>query len=220
MNKSLGIIFGPNGSGKGTLATNLSTNLDYFHYDNGKHLRDWAEQKNREDILKLIDYGEFVSDEIVDQSIHDKFAEINHHQKVLLDGIPRKLSQVNLIQEFCFKYHYQPLWIIILHAPLDALIKRLKERVVAPDGKDYHMTMNPPPKHFKLSQLKPRPDDQPEIVRKRYEYYITNTLECLSDRFFLNTKVLTIDATEPIDDVFEKAKEFVIQSEIENQSEI
>lgn len=216
MNKCLGIVFGPNGSGKGTLSMNLSKDLDYFHYDNGKSLREWGIKKNKQDILELIDSGEFVPDEIVDTSIHDDFEEINHHKKVLLDGIPRKLSQVNLIQEFCFKYHFKPLWIIVLHAPVEALIERLKERVEAPDGKDYHMTLNPPPKHFKLSELKPRPDDKPEIIKKRYEYYITNTLECLSDRFFLNTKIHTIDATKSINEVFDEAKEFIVESEIEN----
>jgi len=213
MRKFLGIVFGPNGSGKGTLADNLSKELSYHHFDNGLCLREWAKKKNRQDVMKLIEQGEFVYDEIVDLSIKDNFEEISHNKKILLDGIPRKLSQINLIQDLCKKYNFTPLWIIVLHAPVEVLVERLKERVVAPDGKNYHMTLNPPPKHFKLSELKSRPDDKPEIIRKRYEYYITNTLECISDPFFLNSKIHTIDATKPIPEVLEEGREFVKETE-------
>lgn len=209
MRKFLGIVFGPNGSGKGTLARNISESLDYFHFDNGKNLRKFARERNRDEILKLIENGEFVDDDFVSDAIHAEFEEINHHKKILLDGIPRKLSQVNIIQEFCKKYNYNLDWIIVLHAPIEILLERLKERVVAPDGKDYHMTLNPPPKHYKLSELKPRPDDRPDIVKRRYEDYELKTLECISDRFFINSKIHTIDATKSIHDVFEESIKFV-----------
>lgn len=213
MKKFLGIIFGPNGSGKGTLAESLSNELGYYHFDNGLCLREWAKKNNRIEIMNIIDNGELVDDDIVDRSIKDNFEEIGHHKKILLDGIPRKLSQVALIKNLCEKFNFIPIWIIVLNAPVEVLIERLKERVVAPDGKNYHMTLNPPPRHFKLSQLKFRPDDKPEIICKRYEYYVTSTLECLSDTFFSKSKIHTIDATKPIPNVLKEGIDFVKEVE-------
>lgn len=213
MQKYIGFIFGPNGSGKGTLAKKLAEENDYTYISNGRVIRDWAEANNRKDLLEMIDEGEFIDDKTVSHILEEKFKTISHNQKLLIEGVPRKASQVSFIAELSKKYNFKPLWVIVLHAPLEVLIDRVKDRVFAPDGHVYHMTLNPPPKKYKLSELYTRLDDRPEIVRKRFEYYITHTLECVSDEYFLNAQIKTIDATKPISDVFEEGRHFIKEVE-------
>ena len=209
MKKNIYFIFGPNASGKGTLSQHLSDKYGYYHLNAGNCLRDWAATNNRFEILDTIDDGEFVPDDVMRAALEDKFTQIGHLIDVMMDGFPRKLSQINILRDICKKYDYEPKFMIILNVPLEVVVERVKERVTAPDGNVYHMTLNPPPKQFKMSELHPRPDDAPGIVEKRYEFYVTHTLEVLSDQFFKDIKVCSIDATKSIPEVFEEAEKFV-----------
>ncbi len=209
MKKTISFIFGPNGAGKGTLARHIAESFDYYHLNTGNTLRDWVSAKRRFDVLDQIDAGEFVDDTILREALEEKFAQVGHVKKILADGVPRKLSQVSIVQEICKKFRYEPEFIIVMSVALEVLLERVKDRVIAPDGHVYHMTLNPPPKHFKLSELHARPDDRPDIVRKRYEYYSVYTLECLSDHFFKNCQISSIDATQSIPQVFSEAEDFI-----------
>ncbi len=210
MAKLVGFIFGPNGSGKGTLAGKL-TEEGYIHIGGGNLIRQWAQRHNRTDIIDKISQGDFIDNQLLSSILKEKMSEVNYSHKLLFEGIPRKKSQITIVKNLLHDYGYKPAWIIVLHAPLEVLIERVSNRVFGPDGKVYHMTLNPPPAHFRLSQLKIRPDDRPEIAQKRYEYYITHTLECVSDEFFLDTPVKTIDATQSIDKVYSESIEFISQ---------
>lgn len=213
MKKYIGFIFGPNGAGKGTLAKKLIEKKGYIHINNGEIIREWAAKNNRKDLLKLIDEGEFIDDLLVEKILTLKFNEIGHNHKLLIEGFPRKSYQVKILKKLSQKYNFVPAWIIILHAPLEVLIDRLKYRVIAPDGLVYNLAFDPPPMHFKMSKLQTRSDDKPEIVRKRYEYYIVHSLECISDDYFLDSKIKTINATQTITEVFKEAIEFVNEVE-------
>lgn len=202
------LIFGPNGVGKGTLAARLAEKLGFFHLNMGNILRSWIKENNRYDLDEYIDNGNLVPDDLIEVVLEDIFKNIKSHN-ILADGFPRRKSQVRLLQKFVEKHNLHLSGIISLHAPLELILERLTERVLAPDGKVYHMTYNPPPQHFQSEQLKKRKDDRPEIVTKRYEEYIMNTLECLSEDFFKNIEVCNIDGTKSIDEVYEQAEEFV-----------
>lgn len=214
MKKYISFVTGPNASGKGTLTKALSEKFGYYHFNGGNCLRDFAEKYHRTDIQELIDNGELVSDDVFEEVFHDKFHEINHNTKIIMDGAPRIYEQVSFIQKLATEHGYEPFWIIVLNAPLDVLLERVKDRVVAPDGNVYHMTLNPPPKQFKLSELHARKDDRQDIVKKRYEYYVTETLPCLTHPYLAKLPIHSIDATKPIPEVLEDASEFV--KEIEN----
>lgn len=210
MTKLVGFIFGPNGSGKGTLADKL-TEKGYIHIGGGNLIRQWAQKHNRTDIIDKISQGNFIDNDLLSSILEEKLPEVSSSHKLLFEGIPRKKSQIKIVKKLLQTYGYKPAWIIVLHAPLEVLIERVSNRVFAPDGKIYHMTLNPPPAHFKMSQLKMRLDDRSEIAKKRYEYYITHTLECVSDEFFLDTPIKTIDATQSIDEVYSESIEFISQ---------
>lgn len=208
--KSIGFIFGPNGVGKGTLAETISEKFEYYHYNMGEVVREFADKKGNEEIKQLVDNGILVDDDFIHSSLAEKIKELRY-DNIVFDGVPRKFSQVHFIQELCEYHGYSPEWVIVLNAPVEVILERLSQRVMGPDGKVYHLTYNPPPAHFTPDQLHTRPDDRAEVVQKRYEDYVTLTLECLSHPFFLDIPTLNIDATQSITKVCEKATDFIAE---------
>lgn len=222
MKNKMGFVFGPNGVGKGTLAQGLSESLGYKALNMGNMIREWIDMNKRYDLMKIMDEGDFIDDSIVEESLKAKFIQLKEQNQLgnlIMDGVPRRHSQVKILKDICEKYNYLPEWIIVLSAPLEEILGRVRQRVVAPDGNVYHLVLNPPPAHFQASELHPRPDDRPEVVKKRYEYFIKDTFECLSDPFFANTKVLSIDGTKSIHEVYEEAEGFLEELEVSNNRE-
>jgi adenylate kinase family enzyme len=207
--KYISFIFGPNVSGKGTLAENICRRNGYVHLNNGKQIRNWAKKNNRLDIEESINNGDLVCDEILKFALEDYFTENSHNYKIISDGAPRMYDQVELVINIARKHGYEPFWIIVLNAPLNVLLERVKYRVVAPDGEVYHMTLNPPPQKYRLSQLTTRQDDRPEIVTKRYFQYMRSTVQALTHPLFSGLPLRFIDATLCINDVFLEGSDFV-----------
>jgi adenylate kinase len=206
--KSIGFIFGPNGVGKGTLADNICDEFNYYHFSMGVVIGKWANERGHKKIREQIDEGEFVDDEHIREALLEKVESLRH-RNIIFDGVPRKITQVKLIKEVCEKFGYDVDWAIVLDASMDVIVERLTERVVAPDGKIYHLKYNPPPKKYSPDELVTRPDDRPEIVKKRYKYYVEHTLESLNNDYFEEVPTLKIDATKTIAQVTAEAEKFV-----------
>lgn len=206
--KSIGFIFGPNGVGKGTLADNICEEFGYYHFSMGVVIGKYANERGHKMIREQIDDGEFVDDEHINEALFEAVENLKH-KNIIFDGVPRKASQVKFIKEICEQFGYTVDWIIVLSAPEEVIVERLTERVVAPDGKIYHLKYSPPPKKYLADQLITRPDDRPEIVRKRYHYYMMHTLESLSASYFADVPTLSIDATKSIGQVTRDAEDFV-----------
>jgi adenylate kinase len=89
------ILLGPPGAGKGTQASRLVEERRMAQLSTGDMLR---AEKNAgtplgERIKAVMDAGELVSDEIVNQLIDEKLAGLAPDQGVIFDGYPRTLGQ-------------------------------------------------------------------------------------------------------------------------------
>ena len=89
------ILFGPPGAGKGTQAKYLVNKLNGFQISTGDMLRD--EIKNNTDIgkniIKDMNDGKFVNDEIVNELIHNAVNDVTKRNNLIFDGYPRSLNQ-------------------------------------------------------------------------------------------------------------------------------
>lgn len=96
-----GIILGPPGSGKGTLATWMQRALGLTHISTGDVLRSpevMATPEGRE-WRPVIDAGKYVPDEVIISLIAPRLIQAHERPGFILDGCPRTLAQVKLLDE-------------------------------------------------------------------------------------------------------------------------
>lgn len=156
------LIFGPPGSGKGTLGKFLSSAGNHFHLSSGDIFRGLSPESPAGKLYhNYAGKGLLLPDEVTIQIwhhfVHGLIATNRYfpsQQLLLLDGIPRTLRQAGLIEK-----HIQVEGIIVLEVEnIEELIKRIQRRAL----------------------LEKRTDDlDPQVLRTRMEVYRQDTLKVL-----------------------------------------
>lgn len=189
MNKTVYLMFGPQGSGKSTQGERLAEYLNIPYFDAGAALRELAQSGTPvgNDVAQRMKAGRLVSNE----TLRDLFAAfIDQHdcsRGLVTDGFPRNEVQIELLEELSKQHHWQILGVNIEISD-DTARRRLASRKILVDG-----------------QLVSRDDDQPEIVSKRLETFRRETAPIIS---WLKSRgeILTIDGEPSIDEVTETVK--------------
>lgn len=157
------LLFGPPGVGKGTQGKVLGCIPGFYHMASGDMFR--ALDKQSELGTEFVEYsskGLLVPDELTirlwKQYMEEQIkADAYNPQRdlLLLDGIPRSVQQVELMDD-----HLDVLRVIRLTAPeMDSLVKRMVKR----------------------AEREGRHDDADEnVIRKRFEVYKQETMPLLS----------------------------------------
>ncbi len=156
------LIFGPPGSGKGTLGKFLSSAGNHFHLSSGDIFRGLSPESPAGKLYhtyagKGLLLPDEVTMEIWHHYVHGLIATNRYfpsQQLLLLDGIPRTLKQADLLEK-----HVKVEGIIVLEvSDTEELIKRLQRRAL----------------------IEKRHDDMdPHILRTRMEVYAQDTLKLL-----------------------------------------
>src|SRR5262245_65643045 len=95
------VITGVQGSGKGTQAKLLCEALDLVHISVGDIFR-WNIQNHTKlgaRVRRLVDAGELVSDEVVDEVVRERLARHDWNYGFVLDGFPRNRMQAEFFLE-------------------------------------------------------------------------------------------------------------------------
>lgn len=123
------IIFGPQGSGKGTQAQLISETFGMHHISSGDILRDGATlgDKKCTKLKKLLDAGELVPDKEITNIIKEHIKEDDN----ILDGFPRTIEQAHALDDIITID-----LVIELTVPDDEVIKRMKQRKRDDDRED------------------------------------------------------------------------------------
>jgi len=128
------LIFGPPGSGKGTLGKFLSSAGNHYHLSSGDIFRGLSPESPAGRIFhQYASKGQLVPDEVTIEIWHHYVqgliatnAYFPHEQFLLLDGVPRTLPQADLIDPYI-----EVMQIISLEMPnIEGLIDRLKRRAM------------------------------------------------------------------------------------------
>ena len=175
------VFFGPNGSGKGTQATLLKSELKVPHISTGDLLRAAVKAGTPLGLRAkaVMDTGKLVSDEIVLSMLEERLAASDVGGGFILDGYPRNLVQCAALEDLLARLR-QPLDIAIkLDVPDAAILARCELRFAA--------------EH--------RPDDDPAIVRKRLQVYAEQTAP-VAEHFADMGKLATVDGVGDVDTVF------------------
>jgi len=174
--KSVIILLGPQGSGKGTQGKRLAKKLGIQYLESGKLLRDEivAGSAQGKYISSVIDNGTLLPDDFINEFMAGKIAPAVESQAgVLVDGFPRRIRQAQ-----AFARIVKPTHVLLIEIPDEESISRLLLR----------------------AQKENRLDDTREKILYRLRQYHTDT-EPLIDYYEEQGVLRRIDGTPSIDAV-------------------
>ncbi len=173
------VLLGAPGAGKGTQAERLVKELHLTYLGTGDLLREKAREETRlgSQVGRIIERGELVPDQLVAEVVRERMGFSGGAGGFLLDGFPRNLAQADLLERMAGE---TPIWVISLRVDEEVLVERLSGRRYCMEcGKICNVYFSPPDKEDVCdacgAKLIHRPDDRPEIIRKRLQVYREET---------------------------------------------
>mgnify|MGYP006068265693 CR=1 FL=1 len=202
------ILTGGPATGKGTRSDILAKALDIPHISTGEILREVS--KTNEDIANKLSRGELISDEVITQLLKDRITKEDCKKGFILDGYPRTLSQVDLLDDLLNELGRKITKVIELTAPDELVYKRILERrQCSKCGKMYGIDF-PPVKDNICDdcggELVIRTDDTKETLKKRIETYKANSKDIL-EHYKKVGLLKTVDSSGHPERIVEEATE-------------
>jgi adenylate kinase len=174
------ILLGPPGAGKGTQAKILVEAYGIPQLSTGDILRAAIADQTPLGLeaKAIMDRGDLVSDAIVNGIVSERIDAEDCRPGFILDGFPRTIAQAEALDGMLSSKGIKLDAVIELTADADELVRRVIQR-----SKDSN-----------------RPDDNPEVIRKRLDVYQTSTAP-LVDYYSRQDLVKTVDGMEPVETV-------------------
>ncbi len=206
------IMLGAPGAGKGTQAKKVAEAYGIPHISTGDIFR--ANIKGGTELGKkaksYMDAGKLVPDELVCDLVADRIAQDDCKEGFILDGFPRTIPQAEALEEAVKKLGTKMDYAVDVDVPDEAIIARMSgRRACVGCGATYHVEYNPPKVEGVCDHcgeaLILRDDDKPETVKTRLDVYHKET-QPLIDFYAAREILVTVDGTQPMDQVFEAIK--------------
>ena len=179
------IIFGPPGTGKGTMSTKLAADYNLRHISTGDIIRKNQEEGTKIGVLadKIVNAGGLLPDDIVNEMVKQEIINDTTSKGFIFDGFPRNSAQAKILDQF-MNYRKTPITkVIYLDSPKHVVLQRILDR----------------------GEVSGRKDDNAEVFKTRWSAYQTQTLPAL--RYFQGRGVVVdVDGVEEIDVVYDRIK--------------
>ncbi|MDP3970422.1 MAG: adenylate kinase [bacterium] len=201
------LLFGPQGSGKGTQGEKLAEQLNLPLVVTGNIFRHHMQEGTELGKLakRFINKGELVPDEVTNRMIGERIQRADCEFGFILDGYPRNLDQAKALDGYTTITH-------LLHINIsdEEAVQRIgNRRTCVENGHVYHLIYNPPKQEgvcdHDASELEQRADDSEEALKKRLAIYHDET-EPLLEFYNQRNLVHDIDGEQSIDDVWKDVK--------------
>lgn len=184
------VLFGIQGSGKGTQAKKLAAEFGYDIFEAGGELRKIAASGSElgQTVKSFIDAGNLVPHEIIMKVVKEAIGMRPKTQKILFDGIPRDLDQMKdfdaIMQEAGREFR-------VIHLLLDSEVGLTRI--------------------FGRAKLEGRADDADEgIIRKRMKTFTEKTLPVLAT-YKKKGNVTEIDGMKGVEEVYAGMKDLAMK---------
>ncbi|WP_460662284.1 adenylate kinase [Kribbella swartbergensis] len=154
------VLMGPPGAGKGTHAELLAGRLGVPVISTGDIFR--AQVAAKTDLgrtaQRYLDAGEYVPDEITNAMVRERLAAEDTRPGFLLDGYPRTLDQVAVLDDLLATQGRSLDAVVALRVDEEALVRRLLRR----------------------AEIEHRSDDTEDVIRRRLQVYGDQTVPLIS----------------------------------------
>ncbi|HOD34613.1 MAG TPA: adenylate kinase [Syntrophales bacterium] len=214
------LIFGPNGSGKGTQGAIVQKKYGVPHIETGVIFRDNIKKGTElgKKAKAFIDRGDLVPDDITIPMILNRLKEPDCKSGWLLDGFPRNLAQAEALWKALQNEKMKLDYVIEIVLSRDIAKKRIMGRRLCPVDNNHPNNIfidaiKPATKDGKMvcricgaGNLAARADDQDEVaIDKRHGiYYDTQTGTLAAVNYYRDrVKVLRVDGTPGVKEVSE-----------------
>jgi adenylate kinase len=212
------LIFGPNGSGKGTQGALVKKKYDLDHIESGaifrKHIGGGTELGKQ--AKEYIDRGELVPDDITIPMVLDVLQSASENGW-LLDGFPRSLNQAEKLWEALQKDNQNLDYVIEILLPREVAKNRIMGRRLCVNDNNHPNNVfidaiKPAGDKCRVcgGELKTRDDDQDEeAIDKRHDIYYDTDTGTLAAAYFYKDKAkedanltyIELDGEGAIDDI-------------------
>jgi adenylate kinase len=172
------VVLGKQGAGKGTQSQRLCDLHGLAHISTGDMLRAAVQAGTPlgREVQSVLDSGQLVSDDLVNQLVADRFQEPDAAKGAVLDGFPRTTFQAQALEQLLGEGGIK--LCISIEIANDLVIQRLSSRRVCQEcGTSY--------KDTDVAAISGTcevcgGDDKPEAIQKRLETFDRDTLPLLS----------------------------------------
>lgn len=185
------VLFGPQGSGKGTQARLLCEKFGFFYFESGAYLRKVAE--TNEIVKKALDDG------ILDEEINKEMASYltaffdqeKMYDNIVFDGFLRTTEQYDFFKNWLDARQVKIDLVIVLEISEEETIKRL--------------------------MLRKREDDTPDVIKERLYLYQSQT-EPLISKMNKDVKIVRVNGERSINEIQKELVDIVekLQNEQNN----
>ena len=211
-------LIGPPGSGKGTQAELLAKELGFYHFEISKVIeRNFkeADQNDKETNHQKEHWisGELVHPELVARWFIEEVGSLkNRVRGFVFSGSGRNLKEIEEESGYLKKiYGRENIGAVEIKLSEEESVKRNSHRRIC--EKNRHPIPNfPEYADIKVcpedgSEIITRPLDKADIIRKRYQVYLRETMPVIDYFRQSGYKVLEVNGEQPIEKVFSDIKE-------------
>lgn len=202
------ILMGPPGSGKGTQARLLADRHGWIHLATGDLFREHLRKGTP--LGKLAEQhmakGNYVPDDVTVGMVRERLREIAPRDHVVFDGFPRTVAQAEALEKLLADQGRRVLCVLLFDVPRERLVERLAMRLTCGRCQMVYSQDRPPAVAGVCDRCggdvraTARPDDSPEVVRKRLEVYDEQTKPVV-DHYDRAGLVCRIDGVGTVEDV-------------------
>lgn len=209
------ILLGAPGSGKGTQAQHICSELNLPHIASGDLFRE--NLKNETELGKLaktyMDRGELVPDDVTVAMVRERLSRPDASKGFVLDGFPRTLPQAEALTAMMAELNRQIDGVVYIKVSDEEIVKRLSGRWICRNCQTPYHTLYNPPKTPGVcdvcgGELYQRDDDNPTTVRARLQTFHNQT-ESLIDYYRRAGLLIEVNGEGDVADITRRTLEVV-----------
>ncbi|MFC1810628.1 adenylate kinase family protein [Patescibacteria group bacterium] len=202
------LLFGIQGSGKGTQGKLLKDYYDMAYFETGAELRRLAQEDKElgKKVKEIIEAGHLVPNEVVMDIVENFMDNVPEGKAIFFDGIPRKMVQKETLDALLNK-HSREFKVVILDLTEELALERLTKRRICSKCKEVY-----PAKYDKDvcekcgGELITRTDDNAESIKVRLQAFADETMPVVN-KYEEEGKLIHVDGSGSIEEVDKLLKE-------------